>query len=73
MAIVSDRPEERPATDWPMFATGFLVSFLSAWVCVQWLLRYIATHKFTAFAWYRIGFGVLVLVTHFMGWVRWTD
>ena len=59
--------------DLPMFATGFVVSFLAAWVCVQWLLRYIATHRFTAFAWYRIAFGIVVLVTHFMGWVHWAD
>ncbi|MEK8029321.1 undecaprenyl-diphosphate phosphatase [Ideonella sp. DXS29W] len=59
--------------DWPMFATGFIVSFLSAWVCVQWLLRYIATHRFTVFAWYRIAFGGVVLLTHFMGWVKWVD
>ena len=59
--------------DLPLFATGFVVSFLAAWVCVQWLLRYIATHRFTAFAWYRIAFGIVVLVTHFMGWVHWAD
>ncbi len=59
--------------DAPMFATGFVVSFIAAWVCVQWLLRYIATHRFTAFAWYRIAFGLVVLLTHFMGWVHWTD
>jgi undecaprenyl-diphosphatase len=59
--------------DAPMFAVGLLFSFLSAWVCVRWLLRYVATHTFVPFAWYRIGFGVLVLVTHFMGWVRWAD
>jgi undecaprenyl-diphosphatase len=59
--------------DAPMFAVGLLFSFLSAWVCVRWLLRYVATHTFVPFAWYRIAFGVLVLVTHFMGWVRWAD
>ena len=61
------------AADTPLFATGFVVSFLAAWVCVHWLLRYIATHRFTAFAWYRIAFGIVVLVTHFMGWVHWAD
>ncbi|HEV8690699.1 MAG TPA: undecaprenyl-diphosphate phosphatase [Ideonella sp.] len=59
--------------DLPLFAVGFVVSFLAAWVCVQWLLRYIATHRFTAFAWYRIAFGILVLLTHFMGWVHWAE
>lgn len=57
--------------DLPLFATGFLVSFLSAWVCVQWLLRYIASHRFTPFAWYRIAFGLVVLASHFGGWVDW--
>lgn len=61
------------AADWPMFAVGFVVSFAAAWICVHWLLRYIATHRFTAFAWYRIAFGIVVLATHFMGWVKWTD
>ncbi|HJV69113.1 undecaprenyl-diphosphate phosphatase [Ideonella sp.] len=59
--------------DWPLFATGFFVSFIAAWVCVRWLLHYIASHRFTPFAWYRIAFGGLVLLTHFMGWVRWSD
>jgi undecaprenyl-diphosphatase len=61
------------AADAPMFAVGFIVSFLFAWICVRWLLRYIATHTFTAFAWYRIAFGAVVLLTHFAGWVVWAD
>ena len=61
------------SADVPMFAVGFVFSFLLAWVCVRWLLRYIATHTFTPFAWYRIAFGVIVLTTHFMGWVVWAD
>ena len=61
------------AADVPMFAVGFVFSFLFAWICVRWLLRYIATHTFTPFAWYRIAFGVVVLVTYFTGWVRWAD
>ncbi len=59
--------------DLPLFAVGLLFSFLSAWVCVRWLLRYIASHTFTAFAWYRIAFGILVLVTAHMGWVTWQE
>ena len=59
--------------DVPMFSVGFVVSFLSAWVCVRWLLRYIATHTFVAFAWYRIAFGVLVLLTAWTGVVSWVD
>jgi undecaprenyl-diphosphatase len=57
--------------DVPMFAVGLLFSFLSAWVCVRWLLRYISSHTFTPFAWYRIAFGIVVLVTAELGWVRW--
>jgi undecaprenyl-diphosphatase len=59
--------------DVPLFSVGLLVSFLSAWVCVRWLLRYIASHTFVAFAWYRIAFGLLVLLTHVTGWVQWVD
>ena len=57
--------------DLPMFAVGLLFSFLSAWACVRWLLRYISSHSFTPFAWYRIAFGVVVLATWLTGAVRW--
>ncbi|HEX2546690.1 MAG TPA: undecaprenyl-diphosphate phosphatase [Ramlibacter sp.] len=57
--------------DIPMFAVGLLFSFLSAWLCVRWLLRYISTHSFTPFAYYRIAFGVIVLLTSATGWVQW--
>ena len=59
--------------DLPMFSVGLLFSFLSAWVCIRWLLRYIASHNFVVFAWYRIVFGLLVLLTAHMGWVNWVD
>ncbi len=61
------------AADLPMFAVGFVVSFIFAWLCVRWLLRYIASHTFVPFAWYRIAFGALVLLTYFTGWVHWAD
>lgn len=57
--------------DLPVFVVGLLFSFLSAWACVRWLLRYISTHSFAVFAWYRIAFGIVVLVTASMGWVEW--
>ena len=57
--------------DLPMFVTGLVFSFLSAWLCVRWLLRYISTHSFVPFAYYRIVFGVVVLVTAWTGWVQW--
>ena len=57
--------------DVPMFSVGLVVSFLSAWVCVRWLLRFIASHSFTGFAYYRIVFGVVVLLTAWTGTVHW--
>ena len=59
--------------DLPLFTVGLVTSFLSAWLCVRWLLRYIATHSFVAFAWYRIAFGIVVLVTAYTGTVVWAD
>ncbi len=58
--------------DLPMFGVGLLFAFISAWLCIRWLLRYIASHSFVPFAWYRIVFGMVVLVTAQMGWVSWT-
>ncbi len=60
------------SSDVPFFATGLIVSWLSAWVCVRWLLRFVATHTFRPFAWYRIAFGLVVLITAQAGWIRWT-
>ncbi len=59
--------------DLPLFGVGLVFSFLSAWVCVRWLLRYIASHSFVPFAWYRIAFGIVVLVTAWTGVVTWAD
>ena len=58
-------------TDVPMFSVGLVVSFFSAWLCIRWLLRYIASHSFVGFAYYRIVFGVVVLVTAWTGTVTW--
>jgi len=58
--------------DLPMFGVGLLFSFVSAWLCVRWLLRFISTHSFNGFAWYRIVFGVVVLATAWSGVVRWS-
>ena len=66
--------KERAILSWadaPLFAVGLVFSFASAWLCVRWLLRYIANHSFVPFAWYRIAFGIAVLVTAHMGWVEW--
>lgn len=61
------------AADLPMFAVGLVFSFLSAWACVRWLLRYISSHSFVPFAWYRIGFGLVVLATAWSGLVTWAE
>ena len=61
------------AADLPMFMVGLLFSFISAWICVRWLLRYIASHSFVPFAWYRIAFGLIVLLTWWTGVVVWQD
>ena len=58
--------------DAPMFAVGLVFSFLSAWVCVRWLLKFISTNSFEVFAWYRIVFGLVVLGTSYFGLVSWT-
>ena len=58
--------------DIPLFAVGMVTAWLSAWVCVRWLLRFVSTSTFVPFAWYRIVFGVLILLTAWGGWVDWT-
>ena len=58
--------------DLPLFAVGLLSSYVSAWACVRWLLRFVASHTFVPFAWYRIVFGGLILLTAFTGMVDWS-
>jgi undecaprenyl-diphosphatase len=59
--------------DLGMWAVGMIAAFVSAFLCVRWLLRYIATHNFVPFAWYRIAFGIVVLATWYTGAVVWSD
>lgn len=59
--------------DVPMFAVGTAAAFVSAFICVRWLLRYISSHDFTVFAWYRIAFGIVVLYTSWSGLVAWVE
>ena len=59
------------AADAPVFGVGSAVSFISAFVVIRWLIRYVATHDFKPFAWYRIAFGLVVLLTAWLGWVDW--
>lgn len=59
------------ADDLPLFGTGLFFAFLSAIVCVRWLVRFVATNDFVPFAWYRIAFGGLVLATAWTGTIDW--
>jgi undecaprenyl-diphosphatase len=59
------------ANDIGLFAVGGAASFISALLAVRGLIRFISRHDFTVFAWYRIVFGVLVLLTAYTGWVDW--
>ena len=59
--------------DLPLFGIGGVASFISAFLCVRWLLRFISTHDFTVFAWYRIVFGIVVIATAHYNWVVWAD
>jgi undecaprenyl-diphosphatase len=68
--------KQRDALGWgdlPMFAVGLVFAFLSALLCIRWLIRYVSSHDFRVFAWYRIAFGALVLLTAWGGWVDWQD
>jgi undecaprenyl-diphosphatase len=60
------------SADLGMFAVGFAAAFVAAFFCVRWLLRYISQHDFTAFAWYRIAFGLIVLLTAYTRLVEWS-
>ena len=59
------------AAELPLFVVGLALSFVSALLCIRWLIRFVSTHDFTGFAWYRIVFGGIVLLTLFTGWVDW--
>lgn len=59
------------AADWPIFGAGSIAAFISAFVVVRWLIRYVSTHDFTWFAWYRIAFGIVILATAYGGLVNW--
>jgi len=51
---------------------GFVAAFISAFACVRWLIHYVAGHNFIPFAWYRIVFGLLVLISAYTGLVAWS-
>ena len=56
-----------------LFAVGMVAAFISGFVCIRWLLRYVATHDFTVVAWYLIGFGLLILAVGYSGALSWAD
>jgi undecaprenyl-diphosphatase len=60
------------AADLPMFGVGFVAAFVSAFIVVRWLIRFVSTHDFTIFAWYRIAFGLVILATAHWKLVDWS-
>jgi len=56
-----------------LFGVGFVAAFASAFVCVRWLLRFVASHDFTAFAWYRIAFGLVILLLGYGAGLGWDE
>ena len=65
--------EQFVAADLPLYAIGSVAAFFAALACVRWLLAYISHHDFRPFAWYRIVFGGVILLTAYAGWVDWTQ
>jgi undecaprenyl-diphosphatase len=59
--------------DLPLFAVGSVVSFISAFLAVRGLIRFISKHNFSIFAWYRIAFGIFVLASAYSGWINWAE
>ncbi|MFZ2999070.1 MAG: undecaprenyl-diphosphate phosphatase [Undibacterium umbellatum] len=65
--------DELSMADLPMFSLGTVAAFISAFFCVRWLLRYISSHNFNVFAWYRIAFGIMILITAYTGAITWAE
>jgi undecaprenyl-diphosphatase len=61
------------ANEIPMFAAGFVTAFFAAWLAVRTLVRFVANHTYEVFAWYRIAFGLIILITAYTGLVSWND
>ncbi len=58
-------------SDLSILGIGFVAALISGFISVRWLLRFITTHDFRVFAWYRIVFGLLILATAYSGVIRW--
>lgn len=59
--------------DFSMFAVGFIAAFISALIAIRGLVRFVSNHDFTIFAWYRIVFGIVILITAYTGVITWSD
>jgi undecaprenyl-diphosphatase len=59
-------------SDVPVFLVGTAFAFIFALLCIRWLIRYVSSHDFSIFAWYRIVFGLMVLLSANRGWVVWS-
>ena len=62
---------ELHSNDMLVLGVGIIVAFISALIVIRALIRYVSKHDFTAFAYYRIIFGLFILVTWWTGWVHW--
>jgi undecaprenyl-diphosphatase len=60
------------ASDFPVFAIGFVTTFIVAMITVRALLKFIANHSYAVFGWYRIAFGLVILATWQFGWIDWS-
>ncbi len=58
--------------DWLVMLVGGVVSFIAALIVIRALIHYVSKHDFTVFAWYRIAFGLLILLTSWLGVVSWS-
>ncbi|QOJ24828.1 MAG: undecaprenyl-diphosphate phosphatase [Gammaproteobacteria bacterium] len=75
-ATFYDLYKNRELLDWndlTLIAAGFIAAFFSALLAVRGLLRFVSNHDFTVFAWYRIVFGVVILVTAYTGVIGWSE
>ncbi|MFZ1851410.1 MAG: undecaprenyl-diphosphate phosphatase [Nitrosomonas sp.] len=59
--------------DFSMFAVGFIAAFISALIAIRGLVRFVSNHDFTIFAWYRIVFGIVILITAYTGVITWSE
>ncbi len=60
------------SSDFPVFAIGFVTTFIVAMITVRALLKFIANHSYAVFGWYRIAFGLVILATWQFGWIDWS-